>query len=372
MVREEMQYARDAGLQVEFTREIPLPFPTAGGMRVDHQAQFHPRAFLLPLIDRLRTRGVQLFEHTRVTGVTDGEPCSVETTGGTVTARDVIVAANVPINNRFALITKLPAYRTYAIGFRVETAVSSALFWDTDDPYHYTRVQPTLDGPVVIVGGSDHKVGTEPDTLGCFAALADWTEQRFGPTRVAYRWSGQIIEPVDGLPYIGLNTASRHVYVATGYSGNGMTFGTLAGLLTSDLVLKRPNPYAELYDATRVKPLAAAVDFVTENIEFPKYVVRDRLTNADVEAQDPAEVQPGEGRIVLVDGRKQAIYHSPDGTRHALSPVCPHMGCDVSWNPAERSWDCPCHGSRFSATGDVLNGPAVSGLESISVTRTGG
>jgi glycine/D-amino acid oxidase-like deaminating enzyme/nitrite reductase/ring-hydroxylating ferredoxin subunit len=375
-IRQELDAARDAGLDVSFSHDVPIPFPTAGGMRIEAQAQFHPRRFLLPLAERIAGRGSWILESTRVTGVTEGEPCVVETTGGTIRARDVIVAAHVPSVNRAALITKLAAYRTYAIGVRGGRPLTRALFWDTDDPYHYTRVQRTRDGEVILVGGEDHKTGTEIETLRRFEALADWAEARFDVLRVDFRWSGQIIEPVDGLPYIGRNAASTHVYVATGYSGNGMTWGTAAGRLTSDLVLGRDNPYAELYEATRVTPLASARDFVTENADFPKHLVRDRLTNAGAQGDDPALIARGEGRLLLVDGRKYAVYRDSGGRLHARSPVCPHMQCDVAWNTAEKTWDCPCHGSRFSATGEVLNGPAIAPLEraelpaSVRVGRT--
>jgi glycine/D-amino acid oxidase-like deaminating enzyme/nitrite reductase/ring-hydroxylating ferredoxin subunit len=354
-IRQELDAARDAGLTVSFTHDVPIPFPTAGGMRIEEQAQFHPRRFLLPLAERIVARGSWILESTRVTGVTEGEPCVVDTTGGRV-------RAHVPIVNWVALITKLPAYRTYAIGVRSGRPLPRALFWDTDDPYHYTRAQPTADGELVIIGGEDHKTGTEIETLRHFEALADWAQARFDVTRVDFRWSGQIIEPVDGLPYIGRNTASTHVFVATGYSGNGMTWGTLAGRLTSDLVLGHDNRYAALYEATRITPVASAKNFVSENVDFPKYLVRDRLTNADVQGDNPALVAKGEGRLLLVDGRKYAVYRDAGGALHSLSPICTHLQCDVAWNTAEQTWDCPCHGSRFSPTGDVLNGPAVTPL----------
>jgi glycine/D-amino acid oxidase-like deaminating enzyme/nitrite reductase/ring-hydroxylating ferredoxin subunit len=364
-LRKEFGAADRAGVPVELVDDVPLPFPTAGGLRVARQAQFHPRAFLLPLAERIVARGGRIFEMTHMTGVTDGEPCVVETRNGTVRARDVIVAAHVPANNWAALITKLPAYRTYAIGARGGAPIPRGLYWDTDDPYHYTRTQPTPDGEVLIVGGEDHKTGTEAETLQHFESLLEYARSHFGVEQAEYRWSGQIIEPVDGLPFIGLNTASAHVYVAAGYSGNGMTWATVAGQLTSDLVLRQPNPYAELYKATRVKPLAAAKDFITENIDFPKHLVRDRATNADVQGDNPALVAKGMGRLIAIGGVKYAVYRAEDGQLHSLSPICPHMHCDVAWNDAERSWDCPCHGSRFTATGEVLNGPAVTNMASL-------
>jgi glycine/D-amino acid oxidase-like deaminating enzyme/nitrite reductase/ring-hydroxylating ferredoxin subunit len=360
-IRRETEAARRAGLDAHATRQVPLPFRTAGGMRLEHQAQFHPRTFLLPLAERIQRKGGLIFEQTHVTSVADGEPCRVETNRGMVTARDVIVATDVPLNWA-ALITKLPAYRTYAIAVQLEDPLPAGLFWDTDDPYHYTRTQRTSEGEFVIIGGEDHKVGTETETTACFDRLEAYARERFHLSRVAYRWSGQVLEPIDGLPYIGLNTGAHHVYVSTGYSGNGMSWGTVGGLVTSDMVLGRHTPYVQLYKATRIKPLAGAYDFVRENLDFPKYLASDRLTNADAEGTDPSAVPAGGGRILAIEGRKYAVYRDPQGTLHTLSPICTHMHCDVAWNAAETSWDCPCHGSRFSPDGDVLHGPAVKPL----------
>jgi len=370
-LRKEFAAAERAGVPVEFVNEVPLPFPTAGAVRVARQAQFHPRGFLLPLAERTVARGGRIFELTHMTGVSDGEPCEVETRNGRVRARDVIVATNVPANNWAALITKLPAYRTYAIGAREGRPIPRGLYWDTDAPYHYTRTQPTAEGDVLIIGGEDHKTGTETETLQRFESLLDYAGSHFAVQQADYRWSGQIIEPVDGLPFIGLNTASEHVYVAAGYSGNGMTWATVAGQLTTDLVLGRSNPYGDLYKATRVKPLAAAKDFITENIDFPKYLVRDRTTSADVQGDNPALVPKGVGRVLGIGGVKYAVYRAEDGQLHSLSPICPHMHCDVAWNDAERSWDCPCHGSRFTPTGEVLNGPAVTNMAPLPLPERG-
>ena len=362
-LEEELSAAREAGVRVALVRDVPLPFPTVAGLRFDDQATLHPLRYLSGLARALVAAGTRVFEKTRVLEVEDGEPCRVTTETGRVTARDVVVAAHVPFVNRLLLHTKLAAYRSYALAARLrDGATPDGLFWDTDDPYHYIRLHTGSGGPLLIVGGEDHKVGQERDTEACFARLASWTETRFCIDGIDARWSGQIIEPVDGLPYIGRNALSGHVWVATGFSGNGMTFGTLAGMIISDLILGRPNAWADVYTATRVKPLAAARDFVKENLGFPAHLTSDRLTNRDAEGGALASVPRGEGRIIVVDGEKLAVYRDAHGTAHALSPVCPHMGCDVRWNGAERSWDCPCHGSRFAPDGTVLNGPAASDL----------
>jgi Rieske Fe-S protein len=264
------------------------------------------------------------------------------------------------------LHTKIAAYRSYAVAAAVGASagrlVTAGLFWDTDDPYHYTRVQNIAGQPYIIVGGEDHRTGEETDTDARFARLTVYASARFGIDTWEYHWSGQIIEPVDGLPYIGLNTASNHVYVGTGYAGNGMTFGTLAGMIVSDAILERPNPYAEIYKATRVKPVAAAYDYVTENAVYPAHLVKDRLS-LNSERRRPIEsLRPGEGAVFSTDEGKLAVSRDEHGTLHACSAICTHLGCDVAWNHAEQTWDCPCHGSRFSPEGKVINGPAVTDL----------
>jgi glycine/D-amino acid oxidase-like deaminating enzyme/nitrite reductase/ring-hydroxylating ferredoxin subunit len=351
------------GVKLSLTHNVPLPFPVAGALRLDNQAQFHVRRYLLPLALAIPGGGSHVFEQTRVVDVEDGTPCRVMTETATVTARDVIVATHVPLDS-LLLQAKIASYRSYVLALRLKSgAVAPAgLFWDTENPYHYIRSQATDKGPLLLVGGEDHKTGQEEDTVGCFEALVDFASHRFPVTSVAYRWSAQVIEPVDGLPFIGPDLASRHVYVATGFSGTGMTLGTLAGMMNSDLILGRENPWTDLYDANRFKPAASIVDFVKENLDFPFHLVADRLKSPD--ALSLAEVAKGEGKIVEIDGENTAVFRDEHGLLHAVSPVCTHMGCLVAWSAAEKTWDCPCHGSRFDKDGKVLNGPAANALES--------
>ena len=365
----ELDAARRAGCTVAWADEVPLPFRTFGGVRWEHQGQVHATAYLEALLDEAASSGVRVYEHTRVLGVHDGEPCRVDTDRGEVRARAVFVAANVPVNNRVLLHTKIAAYRSYALAWDAGRGPAGrpdppapGLFWDTDDPYHYTRVQDVEGRPYLIVGGEDHRTGEEADTGARYARLAAYARERFGVEAPAFRWSGQIIEPVDGLPFIGTNTASRHVYVATGYAGNGMTFGTLSGMIVSDLIAGRANAYAALYSATRVKPLAAAYDYVAENALYPAHLVADRLTSLNAEDRPVEALRPGEGGIFVTDQGKVAVCRDRQGTLHACSAVCTHLACDVAWNTAEQTWDCPCHGSRFSLEGKVINGPAVTDL----------
>ena len=359
-LREELESARTLGLAVELVKDVPLPFETEGGLRFANQAQFHPRRYLLPQAAKVPGGGCHLFEDTQVLEVKDGEPCRVVTDRGTVTARDVLLGTHAPLNSK-TIQTKVAQYQSYVLGCRIEGAAPEGLFWDDEDPYHYVRNQPTSRGDVVIIGGEDHKVGQESDTEGRYEALLEYARDRLDVRAVDYRWSAQVLEPVDGLPYIGRDTGAGHVYVATGFSGTGMTFGTVSALVLADAVLGKPNPWAELYDAGRLKPAHSAGTFLKENVDFPTYLVGDRLKRA--KAHSAADVPRGSGRVLVVDGERIAVSRDDAGTARAVSAVCTHMGCIVHWNDAERSWDCPCHGSRFDPSGQMFHGPAARNLE---------
>ncbi len=357
-LRQELEPAQRAGLSVNSTTEVPLPFPVTLALHVARQAQLHPLEYLAAVADAAARSGALLFEQTPVQAVDDGDPCTVSTAQGhTVRARAVFVCANVPVNNRLFFHTKSFPYRTYALSGAAARLPPPGLYWDLQDPYHYTR---THQGQL-IVGGEDHKVGAEPNTSAAHDRLEAFAREKFGLESVSHRWSGQVIEPTDGLPFIGLNSASAHVYVATGYSGNGMTFGTLAARIVSDLILGASNPWAALFTATRIKPVASAATFVSENVDFPANFLKDRLKPSAGHATDA--VARGEGKILTLGHKKVAVYRDAAGACHAVSPVCTHLACHVRFNPAETSWDCPCHGGRFSATGEVLNGPPVTPLE---------
>ena len=365
-IEDESEAALKVGVPNELIYECPLPFNVQRAMRVEHQAQFNPLTYLEGLARRIPGDGSYIFEETRMLDVQEGEPCRVTTDRGTIIADEVFVAANVPSTNRFFMHTKIAAYRTYAISVKVRDNFDSKnLYWDIADPYHYIRSYVHNGVNHLIIGGEDHKTGQDVHTTAHFERLESWAKERFQVEDVTHRWSGQIIEPVDGLPYIGRNPLSDHVYVATGFSGTGLTMGTMAGMLVSDLVLGNQNPWVDLYDASRVKPLASIRTFISENIDFPSYMISDRVAPAQAKGTD--RLREDEGAIVRMGGKKVAAYRDPQGELHVLSPVCPHLGCYVHWNEAEKSWDCPCHGSRFAPTGKLLNGPAVSDLASESV-----
>ena len=361
----EARAIRQLGLHASLVAEVPLPFATVGALRWENQAALHPRLYLQALADAFVAAGGRIAEETQVVEIDEGDPCRVITDRGVVHAREVIVAAHVPISNRVLLHAKLAAYRTYAVGVALPDGAgdgAGGLFWDMADPYHYIR-QQRIDGRLtLIVGGEDHKVGESEDTTAPFDRLEAYVRRRFGREVAAtdHRWSGQIVHSLDGLPYVGKNALSSRVFVAAGYGGNGITQGTLAAMVLANLAAGRKSRYAGLLDATRLKPLASARAFIAENVDYPKHLIGDRLPHPGAEAL--GAIAPGEGRVLSLGGERLAVYRNANGELSALSPVCTHLGCLVRWNTSEQSWDCPCHGSRFDPHGRVLNGPAVTAL----------
>ena len=355
----ELEAARRAGLvEVALLPRAPLQsFDTGPCLRFPRQGQFHPLSYLNGLVSAFERMGGRIFGDTHVNGVEAGPPAQVATESKrTVTADFVVCATNTPVIDWLVIHSKQAAYRTYAIGAPAAREIPPALFWDTADPYHYVR----LAGDTLIVGGEDHKTGQEDDGADRFARLERWTRDRFPIRAVEFRWSGQVMEPVDGLGYIGRNPRDKsHVFVATGDSGHGMTHGTIAGMLISDLILGRSNEWEKLYDPSR-KSLKSTGEYVKENLNVARQYA-DYVTPGEVRSED--EIRPGHGAVVRHGLKKIAVYRDESGALHRTSAVCPHLGCIVHWNSVERTWDCPCHGSRFGVDGKVLNGPALGGLE---------
>ncbi len=364
-LQREKESTQKAGLEVEIAESVGLPFRVAGALKFANQAQFNPMVYLQGLARKVCELGGEVYENTTVTDFGDGEPANVVTENGVITAKEIIVATHVPVSNRFELIAKLPAYRTYAVALEwPDPEGVRGLFWDTAEPYHYIRWHG-LSGGVLIVGGCDHKTGTVEDTEVKFKELRDYCYMRFADAPVIFEWSGQIIEPVDGLPYIGKNPFSGHMWIGTGYSGNGMTFGTLAGQIIAENILGRDVPWAEIFDPARHKPLASAKNYISEAVDYPYYLIKDRVLHHPHPAVE--SVRRGEGVVTTIAGKKIAAYRDETGKMTTVSAICPHLGCVVHFNQSERSWDCPCHGSRFKATGELLNGPALSCLAPIEV-----
>jgi glycine/D-amino acid oxidase-like deaminating enzyme/nitrite reductase/ring-hydroxylating ferredoxin subunit len=361
-LRKEVDAARAAGLDAELVDDVDLPWDVAGAVRIDDQAEFHPRRFLLAIADAIHGDGSHVLERTRVTGVDDGEPCRVRTdTGAEVTAGAVVLATHYPTLDRGLFFTRLAAERSYAIGLRARGRTPQGMFLSTESPSHSVRAAPYDGGELLIVGGESHKTGTG-DPVARYAALETWAHERFDVESVEYRWSAQDAMPADGIPYVGkLSPLARRVWTASGFKKWGITNGAAAAIMLSDAILGRENPWAATFDANRFKPLAAAPSLLREQISVGAHFFGDRLAPPDLRSLD--QLAPGEGGIVKAGGDRVAAFRDDDGVVHAVSPICTHLYCQVSFNAAERSWDCPCHGSRFATDGTVIQGPAVSPLE---------
>lgn len=360
----ELAAAHRAGLfDVKKVDRAPLEnFNTGPCLQFPRQAQFHPLKYLHALSQAIEKKGGQIFNQTHAEEFKSGPPGQVKTTKGpVVSAGSIVVATNTPVNDWVAIHTKQVAYRTYVIGVRIPAgSVTSALYWDTPDPYHYVRLQRAAGHDVLIVGGEDHKTGQADDTEDRFTRLRAWTRERF-PTagEMEFHWSGQVMEPVDSLAFIGRNPGDKNIYVVTGDSGNGMTHGTIAGILLTDLILGRENEWEKLYDPSRIS-LRAAPEFAKENLNVMAQFA-DYATAGDVD--QAREIANGTGALIRQGLTKVAAYRDNHGTLHKSSAVCPHLGCITHWNGTENTWDCPCHGSRFDPYGKVLNGPANTALD---------
>lgn len=362
LLERERQAANRAGLtEVELIPRAPLAFNTGSCLRFPQQGQFHPLKYLNGLAKAIEAKGGRIFTQTHAEEFTDGAPAQVRTTKGAVVIADaVVVATNTPVNDWVTIHTKQAAYRTYVIGLAVEKgSVTEALYWDTADPYHYVRLQSDANLEILIVGGEDHKTGQADDADERFKRLEAWTRERFPKAgEVKFQWSGQVMEPVDGLAFIGRNPGDRNIFIVTGDSGNGMTHGTIGGILLCDLINERPNEWETLYDPSRISLRTAprfAQEFLNASAQY-----RDYVTTGDLDSVD--ELAPGAGGIIRDGLKKIAAYRGADGNLHQCSAVCPHLQGLVRWNHSEKTWDCPCHGSRFDPYGKVLNGPANDDL----------
>lgn len=361
--------ARKVGVAVEEIDALKLSErTTVRALRFPGQAQFHPLRYLHGLAEAVEKHGGTLCCDTRVTELSGGADAAVKTANGhTVKASEIVVATNSPINDRAVIHTKQAPYTTYVIAVPVQRgAIAPALYWDTCDPYHYVRVQRLPEdsaNELLIVGGEDHKSGQCDDKPARFHGLRTWTQQTFGVDAAPrYQWSGQVMETLDGLGYIGRNPLDHdNVYIITGDSGMGLTHATLGAILITDLIGGIDNPWAPLYSPSR-KPLATLRTFSEENLNVVLQM-RDWVTSGDVETAD--HIPAGGGAILRQGAHKRAAFRDESGQLHVCSAVCPHLGCIVRWNEVERIWDCPCHGSRFDRYGKVITGPSRANLSPV-------
>jgi glycine/D-amino acid oxidase-like deaminating enzyme/nitrite reductase/ring-hydroxylating ferredoxin subunit len=358
---QEAALASDLGFDATFVDEAP--FVGGPGIRFENQARFHPRRYLAGLAGAVRAKGVHIFEQSSADEFR-WEPPGIRANRHWLRCSDIVMATHNPLvgmqgtAGAAVLQTKLALYTSYVIAaLAPRGAVPDALFWDTADPYRYLRIERHGDHDLIVAGGEDHKTGQESDTASRHERLERGLLSRIPDASPTHRWSGQVIQTPDGLPYIG--QVADHQFVATGFNGNGLTFGTVSAMIVSDLILGRVNPWVKLFAPDR-SALRGLWNYIRENADYPYYLMRDRFAGA--EGRSARTVKRGQGKIIERNGTKVAAYRDASGALTLLSAACTHMGCTVAWNEAERSWDCPCHGSRFTPEGDVIGGPAESPL----------
>jgi glycine/D-amino acid oxidase-like deaminating enzyme/nitrite reductase/ring-hydroxylating ferredoxin subunit len=370
LLDKELEALQRAGFRgSEGFAQVPLPNSIALGpaLHFPQQATFNISNYMIGLSAAFHKAGGRLYIGAHVRNVRGGTHAHALTDRGLrIDAGHIVVATNTPINDRVTMHTKQAAYRSYVVAFEVpKESYPSFLLWDMEDQYHYVRIMRADDHDMLIVGGEDHKTGQSNDMAERYRRLEDWTRKHFAVVGQAkYRWSGQIMEPIDSLAFIGRNPGdAENVYIATGDSGNGMTHGTIAGILITDLVQGRQNPWEKLYDPAR-KTLRAASAFLGENINVAGQMLKDWIAPGEVDHVE--QIARGDGSILRQGTAKIAVYRDHADVLHERSAVCTHLGCIVQWNPSEKSWDCPCHGSRFDVEGRILNGPASEPLSPVT------
>ncbi len=356
-----------AGVKADVASGSPLRISAVKVIHFPNQAQFHPLKYLNGLRKVFEALGGVIHEHTRVEDIEQEESLHKARSGNRVLkAKAVVYATHMPPGGVNALHFLNAPYRSYVLGVTLlDEQYPDSLVYDMQDPYHYFRSH-VIDGQrYLLIGGSDHKTGHD-DPQAAFEELERYTRQHFQVKEIAYQWSSQYLVPADGLPYIGKMPGSPEgIFTATGYNGNGMILGTLAGKILSDTIVGKDNLYADLFDPRRVKPLAITPEAVKENADVAYHFIADRLSVEDLASLQ--DVPLDTGMVAKIAGKKVAVYKSPTGEVHTLSPVCPHTHCFVNWNTAEKSWDCPCHGARFSPDGRVVTGPARKDLEKLTL-----
>ncbi|HWL11047.1 MAG TPA: FAD-dependent oxidoreductase [Planctomicrobium sp.] len=365
-VERDFVFSRDRGFHSSFVPSVPgVGMP---GALFPNQGRFQPATYVKSLAHEVPGDGSDVYEQTEVTAIRKS-PLSVVANGITLHCGKVIIATHHPLEGSSGFVptslfnTKLYSYNSYVISAPVQKGMlPEALIWDTRSPYSYLRVDSGMETDRAILGGKDHKTGQQPEVADEFEQLTELLGRLTPHGAVDYQWSGQVIETKDGLPYIG--EFDKNQFIATGFSGNGLTFGSLAGLMAADFVHERQNPWTHLFDVHRKQIWGGTWNYLIENLDYPYYFLHDILIPPRHE--DISSIPAGEGKVIKIEDQTIAAARDEDGDVHLCSGVCTHMGCLVRWNGVEKTWDCPCHGSRFSIDGKVISGPAETPLASIA------
>ena len=361
-IEDEVKAAQSLGLPAEYMDTLKLPFKIKCAMRFANQAQFHPRKYLLALAAAIVGDDCQIFEQSRAVKFLEGEPHTVVIDNGAeIRAASVVLASHYPFYDLPGLyFTRIYPERSYLMGVKINSSAPDGMYITAEDPGRTLRSCPDGDGELLIAGGEHHKTGHGTDMHNHYEAIRQFVQSNFDVIDIPYRWSAQDYTSMDEIPIIGHLTSGRNrIYLATGFAKWGMSNGTAAARIIADLILKGDNPWASVYDPSRFTPLASAKNFVMENADVAKNYISGKLNIP----KETIQVEKGEAAITEAGGHKVGVYKDLDGNNHFVSTTCTHIGCELKWNSAELSWDCPCHGSRFSYTGDIIEGPALESIK---------
>ncbi|RFU62419.1 FAD-dependent oxidoreductase [Peribacillus glennii] len=364
-IQDELKAYQRLGIPGEYVETIPFPIPCKAALMMKKQVQFHPLKYLTGLIPEITNAGGKIFEHTTATKIEDGESPTIHTRNGkTIICNYVISASHFPFNDEMGFyFARMHVERSYALGIKAKTDFPGGMYISADSPTRSLRYTDMDGEKLIIVGGERHKTGQGISMFQHYEALQEFSEQVFGIKEILYRWSAQDLNTADKIPYIGQATKNHpNVFVATGYRKWGMTNGTAAANLLKDLILKKKNPYEELYSPSRFYAKPGMKNIVKDNIDVAKQLIQGKFSMVQ---KNPEDLGNDEAAIVKINGNKAGCYRDEDGKLHIVDSTCTHMGCEVEWNSGERTWDCPCHGSRFSINGEVLEGPAVEPLKKV-------
>ncbi|MGE4282104.1 MAG: FAD-dependent oxidoreductase [Clostridia bacterium] len=360
-ISDEVTAASSLGIKASYVEEIPLPISIKAAVRFDNQAQFHPRKYLLALAEDIYNNGGRIFEQSRAVDIEESSSYIITTAQGKkVTAQKVIIASHYPFYNKHGMyFTRLFSERSYVVAIKANEEYPGGMYINAEDPARSLRYQDSESGKLILVGGDHHKTGQGKDTLKHYEALINFAHDIFTIEDIPFRWSTQDCMTLDGLPYVGHFTSDTpNMYITTGFGKWGMTNSMVSAMILKDLITKGESPWQDVYNPSRQTIAPSAKNFIVENFNVAEQLIAGKLSSSPKDV----DVRSGEGKVIEVSGKRTGAYRDEQGTLYLVNTTCTHMGCELNWNSAEKSWDCPCHGSRFSYKGEIIEGPAVKPL----------
>lgn len=360
-ISDEVKTASNLGIKASYVDEIPFPMSIKAAVRFDNQAQFHPRKYLLALAKGIHNNDGHIFEQSRAVDIEESSSYVITTAQGKkVTAEKIIIASHYPFYNKHGIyFTRIYSERSYVTAIKAKEKYPGGMYINAEEPTRSIRQQNSQNGELVLIGGDHHKTGQGEDTIKHYEALIDFANDLFTVENIPFRWSTQDCMTLDGLPYVGHFTSNTpNMYIATGFGKWGMTNSMVSAMILKDLIIKGESPWQDVYNPSRQTIVASAKNFIVENFNVAGQLLDGKLSSLP----GNVDIKPGEGKVVEVNGKRVGAYRDEQSILHLVNTTCTHMGCELNWNSAEKSWDCPCHGSRFSYEGNIIEGPAINPL----------